>query len=124
MGNVVWLAGFGYYGTSAYMTVATTDVMNQMVNALRAVNLDLQAVVHADILVAEAGRQRLDELAKVYSSFFLAEGEGAVPVPVPPPTLSVREVAGIDLESPLEITVTATRANDKRRSYSQTADSK
>lgn len=123
MGNGVWLAGFGYYGTSADMTVATTDVMNQMANTLKAVNLSLQAVVHADILVAEAGRQRLDELAKVYNSYFLAEGEGAVPVLVPPPTLSVREVAGIDLESPLEITVTATRANDKRRSYSRTADS-
>ena len=37
-------------------------VMNQMANTLKAVNLDMQAVVHADILVAEAGRQRLDEL--------------------------------------------------------------
>lgn len=105
--DAVWVSGFGYYGASKDMEVAAKDVMGQVEHTLTEASLGgLGAVVGADVMVAAAGREQLDALVKVYNQAFAAAN-------VKPPTMSIREVAEIGGESPLEITVTATSASKR-----------
>jgi len=105
--GAVWVSGFGYYGASKDMEVAAKDVMGQVERTLTEASLGgLGAVVGADVMVAAAGREQLDALVKVYNQAFAAAN-------VKPPTMSIRVVAEIGGESPLEITVTAISASKR-----------
>jgi len=106
--NSVWLTGQGYYGNSTDMSVATTAVMKQTLEKLQELDLGLEAVVTAQIIIVESGRGHVGELMEAYNSFLEAH---AVTIP---PTVSISVVASIDMNSPLEITITASKAQKTR----------
>lgn len=112
-GNSVWLTGQGYYGDSTEMGVATTAVMQQTLEKLQEIDLSLDAAVTADVIIVESGRVHMGELVEAYNNFLEAHAVAK------PPTLSIRVVAAIDLDSPLEITITARKATTTGKGNAQ-----
>lgn len=99
----LWLSGAGYYGNSTDMQVAATEALDSLQLQLQeAVGLDFDSVVAVDILVSPKSKPQINTLITVYNNYFSGKGKHA-------PALSLREVAEIGGESPLEVTIAASR---------------